>query len=215
MSTENYKQKQRNNVNSYSGSTEEHYRHVPMDLNSSPLEELFRDMFISPTTIAAAAESAASVSPPTLKAKPVSIPGAYNMKNHANTENRRRKRERGAYSVPNSMSNFALNDDGTRFPFALPPPGTQPNTQLGNSVFIVGSLEDKPPVPWPSSLTSPHDKDTCHYRTMEWPVSYHQRTTSSVLNRDDDQSIFSMDDDYHSASDFYDEEDDVLVFDRA
>lgn len=221
MSIENTKQNQSNN-NTYSRSTEEHYKQVPMDLNSSPLEELFREMFIPATTTTTtitttttAAPSAASISPTLLKTKPVSIPGAYNMKNHVNASKRERKGDRGSHSVPTSMNSIAIHEYDERPPFVISSPGTQtkyPSPQLGNSVFIVGSLENKPPAPWPSSLTSPHNKIPRHYRTTDWPVSYPHIT--SAPNGEDDQSVFSMDDDYHSASDFYDE-DDTIVFDRS
>jgi hypothetical protein len=192
MSIKNKKQS-----NTYSESTEEHYKHVPMDLNSSPLEELFRDMFISTAnTTTTAVESV--VSP---KAKPVSIPGA-NTKNNSV----KRSRKRGAHSVPNSICN-PLNYDKR-----IPAPSTQSNNRSPQlDVFIVGSLEEKPPVPWPSSLTLPHDKSPSqHYKTMDWPASYHQGARSA--GGDDDQSVFSMDDDYQSASDFHDDDEEALAF---
>lgn len=184
-----------------------HYKNIPLDLTTSPLEIYFRDMYLSSqqedsndqelftdtTTAASSIESLASYG----RVEPILIPGVTNP-DEARIGRRRKRRERLSRTVPNTMNDYAAlldsNNNNTRQPI-FPPEravsGTQSNNQIserGKSAFTVGSLVDRPPVPWPASFILPHDNS----RNRHLRQRKNDRIRDSIAN---DDNIFQFEDD--------------------
>lgn len=155
------------------------YKQIPMDVNSSPLEEYFRE-------ILSKKNDTNTMTTPAASAKPVSIPGTLTTKIHEN-------KHYLAHTFP-FMNDVQYQQQNTRQKLHATTPK-----------FIVGSLvEEKPPVPWPVSLltTKPHDTTTTKYRHLKnvrnenWPSAYHEPI-------DNESDVFSMDEDIeYNDSDF-------------
>ncbi|KAI8644947.1 hypothetical protein BD408DRAFT_412415 [Parasitella parasitica] len=151
------------------GSIHPHYKNIPLDLTVSPLEEYFRDMHLlsrdeqahskepelfSDNTTAASSEDSLIIDN---RAKPILIPGK-SIPIDARLKRRRGRRERLSKTVPNTLSDFAaLQGMNAGLNLAALPEETEiinPMSEIGNSTFTVGSLVDRPPVPWPASITA-------------------------------------------------------------
>ncbi|KAL9542092.1 hypothetical protein PS6_009970 [Mucor atramentarius] len=154
------------------GSAHRHYRNIPLDLTTSPLEKYYQDMYLSEmkeqelstdtTTAASSDESLRHYS----RAKPIWIPGALD----ANKPRHNKRKKRPIFSV------------------AL---GTQTHNSVAQEpAFIVGSLVDRPPAPWPASFTLPHDDSRCKARS-----SHHQDDDSASDSVESDDILFDCESD--------------------
>ncbi|CEP14723.1 hypothetical protein [Parasitella parasitica] len=155
------------------GSIHPRYEHIPLDLTVSPLEEYFRDMYLlsrdeqqeahnnKESELFADNTSTAASSDDSLivdrKAKPILIPGG-SIPNDARMKRRRNRRERLSKTVPNTTHDFAALQAMTArlnlATLAEEADVVDPMSEKGKSTFTVGSLVDRPPVPWPTSITA-------------------------------------------------------------
>ncbi|KAK4513854.1 uncharacterized protein ATC70_005860 [Mucor velutinosus] len=159
------------------GSAHPHYRNIPLDLTTSPLERYFQDMYLSEineqelltdtTTAASSDESLMHYS----RAQPIWIPGASDA--YRSRHNKRKKRVDSAPTTfPYTMNNFATlfdTDYTKRQPMISVAQATQSQKQVAQSrksTFTVGSLMDRPPAPWPASFTLPHDGNNRKTRSL-------------------------------------------------
>lgn len=150
------------------GSAHPHYRNIPLDLTTSPLEKYFQDMYLAEineqelltdtTTAASSDESLRHYS----RAQPIWIPGASNA-NRTRHNKRKKRADRMSTTFPNTMNTFATLFDNSytaRQPMISFAEGTQSQNQVAQGrkpTFTVGSLVNRPPAPWPASFTLPHD----------------------------------------------------------
>ncbi|KAF1801784.1 hypothetical protein V8B55DRAFT_1473944 [Mucor lusitanicus] len=152
------------------GSAHPHYRNIPLDLTTSPLEKYFQDMYLAEineqelltdtTTAASSDESLRHYS----RAQPIWIPGALDA-NGSRHNKRKRRVDRTSTTFPSTMNTFATPFKNsytatTRQPLISVAEQTQSQNQLAQSrksAFTVGSLVDRPPAPWPASFSLPHD----------------------------------------------------------
>ncbi|KAL9550587.1 hypothetical protein MBANPS3_004668 [Mucor bainieri] len=145
------------------GSAHPHYRNIPLDLTTSPLERYFQDMYLSEineqelltdtTTAASSDESLRHYRTSDANGPP--------------RHNRRKKRvDRTSTTFPSTTNTFATlfdNSYTSRQPMISVAERTQSQnqvTQIRKPAFTVGSLVDRPPAPWPASFTAPHDGNT-------------------------------------------------------
>ncbi|EPB88588.1 hypothetical protein HMPREF1544_04581 [Mucor circinelloides 1006PhL] len=181
------------------GSAHRHYRNIPLDLTTSPLEKYYQDMYLSEmneqelstdtTTAASSDESLRHYS----RAKPIWIPGVLDA--NKPRHNKRKKRvDRVSTTFPSIMNDFATAFDSsysTRQPIFSVAVGTQTHNPVAQEpAFIVGSLVDRPPAPWPASFTLPHDDSRCKARS-----SHHQDDDSASDSVESDDILFDCESD--------------------
>ncbi|CAO3656540.1 unnamed protein product [Mucor fragilis] len=150
------------------GSAHPHYRNIPLDLTTSPLEIYFQDIYLSEineqelltdtTTAASSDESLRHCG----RAQPIWIPGALNT-NETRHNKRKKRPDRMSTTFPNTMNTSTTlldNSYTTRQPMISVAEGTQSQNQVAQGkkpAFTVGSLVNRPPAPWPVSFALPHD----------------------------------------------------------
>ncbi|GAN04750.1 hypothetical protein MAM1_0072d04215 [Mucor ambiguus] len=150
------------------GSAHPHYRNIPLDLTTSPLEKYFQDMYLAEmneqelltdtTTAASSDESLRHHS----RVQPIWIPGASDA-NGSHHNKRKKRKDRTSTTFPSTMNTFATlfdNSYTSRQPIISVAERTQSQNQVAQirkHAFTVGSLVDRPPAPWPASFTVPHD----------------------------------------------------------
>jgi hypothetical protein len=163
-----------------------------MYLSSQQEDNNEQELFTDTTTAASSTESLT----PYGKAEPILIPGATNP-DEARIHRRRKRRERLSRTVPNTMNDYAAlldsNNNNIRqgaFPPERATSGTQNDNRIserGKSAFTVGSLVDRPPVPWPVSITLPHDNS----RNRHLRQQQNDRARNYIAN---DDNVFRFED---------------------
>jgi hypothetical protein len=206
-----------NNNNRISpGGIDPRYNVVPMDLNSSPLQDhLEQQAALLPNNTTIKSTAAAVTAHNNGKAMPVLIPPGLSENTHDKKKRHHKRRRKLAQTFPDDSLEAVLERRKQNMPLQPPPlPGLQSNTNAkggtkSSQSFIVGSLQEKPPVPWPTNLTTPPDsvRRLTNRMTVNWPLlpeslggSKSRRDYSNLNEEEEDDDIFSMDNDFYNGS---------------
>lgn len=209
-----------NNNNTYNNITIEHvenldprYKDVPMDLNSSPLQDYFEQFrILNNNAMETAAPQSKISSNNTIKTMPVLIPGSseYNNSHERKKKHHKRRRKPISHTFPDEGLEVVRERK-----LQQQAPTSSGSNMKGKSSqsFIVGSLQEKAPVPWPSTLTTAPDIKRHRLKnrqTVNWPLIPEDHSRRYRTLNEDEDNIFNMDSDYYNSSDF-DEEDDFIL----
>lgn len=162
------------------------YEKIPMDLNFSPLREYFEGIHLLGYKTGDVESSTST----TGRTMPVGIPGSSESISHDQKKrHHKRRRKPVAHTFP---------DDGLEA--VMKRRLRQQNEKAkSNQNFIVGSLQEKPPVPWPTALITTADSKRnqrlANRQTVNWPL-LPQRRDYFI-----EEDIFNMDDDFYNSSD--------------
>lgn len=200
------------------------YNVVPTDLNSSPLQDYFEQQAAisingtnnNGTTAAVKAQDSG-------KTMPVLIPPGISENTHDKKKrHHKRRRKPIAQTLPDDSLEAVLQRRQNIQPPSAAVPGVQSNTnsnkiKKGSQFFIVGSLQEKPPVPWPTSLTTPPDKlrRLANRNTVNWPLlpenygsgAYGRSDHRNIDgNEEEEDDIFGMDNDFYNSTEYDEDE---------
>ncbi|GAA5801454.1 hypothetical protein HPULCUR_006900 [Helicostylum pulchrum] len=165
-----------------------HYEIIPMDLNFSPLEHYFKQSGIINNVKQPIIHSTDT----TGKTLPVIIPGSSETLSHDKKKrHHKRRRKPVAQTLPENGLEASLQR--RRWQESI---DASKNKEKLSQAFIVGSLQEKTPVPWPSTLTMTPDNKyrnrSENRQSVNWPlVPQHCHRFSE----NDQEDIFDMDND--------------------
>lgn len=165
-----------------------HYEIIPMDLNFSPLEHYFKQSGM----INNAKQTIIHSTDTSGKTLPVVIPGSSETLNHDKKKrHHKRRRKPIAQTLPENGLEASLQRRRWQESIATPK-----NKEKLSQAFIVGSLQEKTPVPWPSILTMTPDNKyrnrSENRQSVNWPLVPQHRHR---FLEDDQDDIFNMDND--------------------
>ncbi|KAG2206573.1 hypothetical protein INT47_008590 [Mucor saturninus] len=160
------------------------YEKIPMDLNFSPLREYFEGIHLYNKTEVMETPSSANY-----KTMPVEILGSLEaIATHTQKKKHHKSRRKPvAHTLPDDELEVYMERRLLR----------QNDKPKSSQPFIVGSLQEKPPVPWPTALMTTADSKLrnrlANRQTVNWPLLPHHH---NHFTEDEQDIIFDMENDF-------------------
>lgn len=165
------------------------YEMIPMDLNFSPLKEYFEGIHSFNNNTKTVETSSLN----NYKTMPVGIPGSLeSIITHSQKKKHHKSRRKPvAHTLPDDELEVYMERRLLR----------QNDKPKNSQPFIVGSLQEKPPVPWPTALMTTADTKLrnrlANRQTVNWPLLPHHHNR---FTEDEQDNIFDMENDFFNDS---------------